>query len=208
LDEVGGSVANDDSGNGNHGSLLNGVAFATGRDGNGSVHTGAANQHIRVPNSASINTATTQLTLSAWVRASNPAASFYQGIVTRQFGTSFQDQWYLSLVNGRAGFAINTTVGGAQSMVSPAAIAVNQWTHLTGTWDGTTMRLYVDGVQVATRLAGGTLVATANPITIGANQNDATANAAQELFRGNLDGVMMANRAFTPTEVTNLASNP
>jgi len=37
------------------------------------------------------------------------------------------------------------------------ALTTGQWYHIAGTWDGTTQRLYKDGVEIASQTPGGTL---------------------------------------------------
>ncbi len=204
FDENTGTTAADSSGNANTGTLLNGVAWGAGHSGAGSVHNGASNQHVRVANSASINGVTDRLTLSAWIRPTAPTAVYYQGIVTRQLGSSYGDQWFLDLVGGKPTFSV-TTVNGASTATAPNIATANTWVHLTGTYDGTTIRLYVNGTQVATSPATGVVPAATTALIIGGNQNTAAANTAEEQFRGTIDDVVFHRRAFSAGEVATLA---
>ncbi len=52
-------------------------------------------------------------------------------------------------------------------MSGDTSLALNAWTHVALTWDGATMRLWVNGVQVASGAQGGVLEANTNPLRIG-----------------------------------------
>jgi hypothetical protein len=53
--------------------------------------------------------------------------------------------------------------GGSQSDVySPSAVVVDQWYHVVGTYDGAAMKLYIDGVEVASAAKTGDITRTAN----------------------------------------------
>ena len=63
------------------------------------------------------------------------------------------------------------------------------------TYDGATMRLYVNGTQVASRAQTGAIQATDNPLWIGGN------SPYGEYFQGLIDEVRVYNRALPQTEV-------
>ena len=86
--------------------------------------------------------------------------------------------------------------GGAGVQVNgTAALVVGTWTHLAVTYDGATMRLYVNGVQVATRARTGNMVTSANPLQIGGD------SIYGQFFTGLIDEVRVYNQARTATEI-------
>ena len=63
------------------------------------------------------------------------------------------------------------------------------------TYDGVTLRLYVNGTQVATRATTGTIQTTDNPLWIGGN------SPYGEYFQGLIDEVRVYNRALTQADI-------
>jgi hypothetical protein len=95
--------------------------------------------------------------------------------------------------NGRPGGHANT--GSDLWASGPAVPALNAWTHFATTYDGTTIRLYVGGVQVATRAQTGSLLAGTQPLRFGG-----TAVWA-EWFQGRLDEIRVYDRALTAAQI-------
>ncbi len=82
-----------------------------------------------------------QWTLSVWINLSQAC----QGITTIATACVYQGQprahgIRLSLVNGKPCITLNRT-----TITAPASVPLNQWAHLAATYDGSTMRLLVDG---------------------------------------------------------------
>ena len=99
--------------------------------------------------------------------------------------------------------AAGGTFGGVTPVVAaPAANPVNAWTYVTFTYDGSIMRLYVNGTQVATRIANGTVQSVSNPLSIGGNL------PYGEYFAGLIDEVRVYNRALTPAEIQTDMNSP
>lgn len=94
-------------------------------------------------------------TLESWIRPS----AFHDtvGIVGNFRRTEFGGSGYALLVDGsgRLGMVYAHDNGVVDYVWSPQPIALDAWSHVAGQWDGRTMRLFVDGVDVARHSVGG-----------------------------------------------------
>jgi chitodextrinase len=108
------------------------------------------------------------------------------------------DAWLLHASNNTGDLrpAAGGTYAGTVGLISaPSAIPTSVWTHLAQTYDGTTLRLYVNGTQVASAPHAGALQVTASPLSIGGSL------AYGEFFQGRIDDARVYNRALSPAEI-------
>jgi hypothetical protein len=88
------------------------------------------------------------------------------------------------------------TFGGTVRYISgPTASPVNAWTHLALTYNGTTLRLYVNGIQVRSQAVSGTIETNSSPLRIGGN------SPYGEYFIGRIDEIRIYNRALSQAEI-------
>src|SRR5262249_19167335 len=88
------------------------------------------------------------------------------------------------------------TFGGANMVTyGTAALAVNTWTHLALTYDGATLRFYVNGVQVSSLAQTGNIATSTNPVQIGGD------SIFGQYFRGTIDEVRVYNGALTQAAI-------
>ena len=197
FNETAGATSADASGNNNTATLVNGPLFAAGKNGNGLRFDGI-NDYLTVPNSAGLNVAGSALTLSMWI---NPTGSTGdQVVVGKHWNTSMTSPYYqygLELgSNGRVPVFLIGTTGGHQAASMGTALAVNQWSHLTIVFNGSTVAFYVDGAVASTKSLAFSITARGNPLRIGADAS------TQQFYKGMLDDVRLYNRALTQAEVT------
>ncbi|HWM07988.1 MAG TPA: LamG domain-containing protein, partial [Solirubrobacteraceae bacterium] len=133
----------------------------------------------------------TSMTLEAWVRPAN--VSYWRTVVIKEQPGQLAYALYSSTDNGRPSGHVYTT--GDSAIQGTSALPVNTWSHLTTTWDGLTLRLYVNGTQVSSGALTGTAVASTSPLRIGGN------SVWAEWFSGLIDEVRVYNRALTPAEI-------
>jgi len=143
------------------------------------------------------------LTMSAWVyrNVNQPGDRL---VLSRQQGLSTSDQYFLGFHDNAYLAGVQTTSGYSVLIVGAASSA--QWIHLAATYDGATLRLYVNGSLIASRAATGNIVSDpSRPLILGAGQNDGS-SAVQEAVSGRIDDVRLYTRALSATEIQALAS--
>ncbi len=190
FNEGAGTAIADASGTGNHGTA-SGTSWAPmGRFGSALSFNGSSGW-VTVPDSASLDL-TNAITLEAWVNPVQVTGS-WRTVIFKQTTTGIA--YSLFAANGAARPAGQVQIGGEQSATGPSQIPVNAWTHLATTYDGATLRLFVNGTQVATKAQTGNAVVSTGVLRIGGN------SIWPEPFRGLIDEVRIYNRALAAAEI-------
>jgi hypothetical protein len=96
--------------------------------------------------------------------------------------------------------------GSEAELSGPAQAPLFTWVHVALTHDGTTLRLYQDGKEVASAPYARPQMPDTTPICIGCNQNGPGDSANDETLAGRLDEVMLYSRALSAAEVARLAA--
>src|SRR5690606_2969765 len=95
--------------------------------------------------------------------------------------------------------------GSARSLTSVGVYPSdgNTWVHVAATYDGSVMRLYIDGNEDSSRtLGGGGIAANSSPLSIGRDLGVAGG------FLGSLDDVRIYNTALAAADIAQLAETP
>ena len=190
----------DSSGNGYSGYLINGPVLTDGILGN-AFRLDGVNDRIRINYVAALEPTT--LTVEAWVNQD-------QTVTTKQYivgnADEFQSIGYgLRLdASGRPGFIMGRGFGtdGYENDIAVSATSIRdgQWHQVVGTFDGTVLRLYVDGVEKASVARTQALVPSGKEIYIGA---DSFFPYNSLFFAGVIDEVALYSRALSLAEVQN-----
>jgi hypothetical protein len=188
FDEGSGTTTVDMSGNNLSATVSNAAWTTGGRYGNALVFDGAT-ARVTVPDAAALHL-TSGLTLEAWVNPSAISPNWtdvvYKG----------NDNYYLEAATPQGAPAAGATAGGVDANVfGSAALPANTWTHLAETYDGSLLRLYVNGIQVGSQPLTGPLATSTNPLEIGGD------SIYGQFFRGTVDEVRVYNVALTPTQI-------
>ncbi len=187
-------TANDSAGT-NNGTLVNGPTFVTGQSGQ-ALKVNGSTQYVQVANAAALNP-TTAITLSAWVNATDWKGN--RRIVQK----GDKDNQYRLLAE-KTVMSFDLKGIGKISAALPSSSTTNAasaWHLITGTYNGTTMVLYIDGVAVTSAAHTGALAVTTDPLTIGTKNLSTTAG---DHWNGLLDDVRIYNRGLSASEVSAL----
>jgi hypothetical protein len=130
------------------------------------------------------------LTTAGWF---NPTSTKQSRTLMRKRdqGTS---AFALMLNDNKYQLVINLGNGKAASVVAPGKATANKWTHVAGTYDGTWLRLYIDGAEVAKTKAKGTIPPGPGPLLMA---ND----GSERRFDGLMDTAFFDTRALAANEV-------
>jgi hypothetical protein len=93
-------------------------------------------------------------------------------------------------------------IGGEVNAIGTAALGLNTWSHLAATFDGSALKLYVNGTLVTTTVIAGTIPTSTGVLRIGGN------SIWGEWYAGLIDDIRIYNRALTQTQIQTDMNTP
>jgi len=193
--ERGGTTLRDISGNNNHGTLTNmdpATAWVKTPMGSGLKFNGV-NNYVVVPNSASLNF--TQFTIEAWIKTSQTTIA----MIVQKYASASPNYGYALAMNTVTANQINMWVGGG-AWTSASFTWDGNWHHVAGSYDGVTVRVYVDGVLLASQAQ--THNQSNEPLHIG------SFGSAGYFFNGTIIVGDICNRVLTNKQIAQLYADP
>lgn len=153
----------------------------------------AASSNVNLGNSMnSVFAGTNSITVEAWIY---PTSNYnLQTIVGNYQG---EMQFLLRLDNLAPHFWISSPGSTNFSVaVGSTTVPLNTWSHVAGTWDGTTIRVFLNGVQIGTEAKAGAFPSMNQNVKIGGGLNNGT-----EYFTGNITDVRIWNVVRSQAEI-------
>ena len=195
----------DQSGQGNNGTAVGTTVVAdSGSGGSYAYDFDGINDYIDC--GAGFNPAT-NLSLAAWVYADTWSGdpNGVRSIIEKGFdGTN--EKFSFSCRSNGSYLDLYTYVSpdehGIEGQVAPPSVA--NWHHVCGTFDGSTWKLFFNGVQVATDADSTPLPSSNQDVSIGATK---VIGSPQRYFSGKMDDIRAYDRALTQSEITHLATS-
>ncbi len=199
--------ANDESGNGNNGTV-NGATLTQDRFGNANAaYDFGGDDWIEISYNPIFEFGPNSFTISCWGNkvGSNP----FQHLITRLFVNQYPDVTYSFFLRYQnSGIAMNTAsnqFGGNGGLTSNTQQGLGNWNHIVAVYNSQTqtMEIYKNGIIIATGAS------TSNPqaypssgnIYIGAEHPTANLPSGPQFLVGKIDDTGIWNRALTPAEI-------
>jgi hypothetical protein len=186
--------ANDESGNGNNGTV-NGALITNDRFGNSNQaysFNGISN-YINIPDNQNFHTLNS-ITISTWFKSLD-STNYWAKLVAKHYDAS-SGSFYIVWEHNYIRFSAITNFQYAG--INSGNIIDGEWHHACGVYDGTTMYLYIDGILINSSPNNGSIKETNYPVTI------ANSERWNEYYQGSIDDIRIYNRALTYDEIQTL----
>ncbi len=188
FDEGTGTSVADAAGKGNGGTISGASWDSAGRNGKALSFDGV-DDRVTVPDANSLDL-TSSMTLEAWIKPRT--AGGYRTAILKERPGNLAYALYASTTQANRPAA----EAGSAELLGSSALTANTWSHLAATYDGSVLRLYVNGALVGSKNQSLGLPTSGNPLRIGGN-----AVWTDEHFDGLIDDVRVYNRALSPSEI-------
>jgi Concanavalin A-like lectin/glucanases superfamily/Domain of unknown function (DUF1929)/Bacterial Ig domain/Glyoxal oxidase N-terminus/Fibronectin type III domain len=201
FDEGSGTNANDGSGNSLTATVTNTTWTGTAKFGTALAFNGN-NSWVSVPDFGALDL-TSGMTLEAWVYPTALGAGVWRNVLIKErSGGEIFNLYANADTNAPALFVVQDPKVGSIGLRGTSPLPLNTWSHLAATYDNVTLRLYVNGVVVASRSLTGPLLPSTGPVRVGGN------SVWGEFFQGSIDEVRIYNRALTQTQIQTDMTTP
>jgi glucose/arabinose dehydrogenase/PKD repeat protein len=195
-----GTTTTDVSGNGQIASIAGATWTAQGRYGNALSFDGV-NDMVTVGHSSLLNL-TTGMTISAWVFPTAHGNGVWRNVIIKERPNGEVYNLYSNVDTNVPTVYVDPAPTTWLDARGTSQLPLNTWTHLAGTYDGTTLRLFVNGTQVGSRAVSGALLTSTGALRIGGN------SVWGEFFQGRIDEVRVYNRALGAAELQTDINTP
>jgi hypothetical protein len=177
-----------------------------------------------VPNSSSLNfngtsayinvtdqnlNITDSITVEAWINSTQWGATSAQNTIFCKHGWSQGEAGYVLRAGGNGQLSFN--IGGVDTngvnvswvndtTPNSAVITLNVWHHVAGTYDGDSLKVYIDGILKQTKAFNGTIAPSPGYAPRIGALSDPT-YGPDRYFKGNIDEVRVWHRALSQAEI-------
>ncbi len=154
--------------------------------------------HIEIGDVAALNITGEKITLSIWFKITTNAME--HKLLAKWSDSPAKFSYLLSIrSDNKPQIAINT--GSTSTAIGTTPIVLGRWYYLVGTYDGTTMRIYLDGVEENTTAKTGNISSNTAPVRIGVGSG----NTNEQPMDGDAGHCAIWDIDLTAGEVASLA---
>ena len=153
--------------------------------------------YISAPNNPTLNP--NFISIEAWIKADSWGANSWENVIVSKDGWASGNQGYVLRAGANGTLSFNFAgVGAWYEVTSTPVMALNKWYHVAGTYDGTTLRIYINGEEVNTFAYNGTINNGTYDLHIG---RAAFTNGGNRYFDGMIDEVRVWSQAIPQSSI-------
>lgn len=160
----------------------------------------SSNDYIEVGDVPALDLTGDEVSLSAWIRLESINGE--QKVLAKWADVGDRFQYLLSVnTSNHVIFAVYS--GGVALTEGTTVLAAGAWHHIAGVYDGSTIRVYLDGVEEGSASKSGNMPSTTAPVRIGAGSSGA---GTEQPFDGEIGHCGIWDAPLTAGEVASLAA--
>ncbi len=144
------------------------------------------------------------MTLEAWVYPTAVGAGSWRNVIIKERPSGEVYNLYANTdVDAPTVYCVLASSPSTPFSASAVStLPLNNWSHLAATYDGSMLRMYVNGIQAGSRAISGPLLTSTGALRIGGNQ------VWGEYFQGRIDEVRIYNTALSAAQIQSDMNNP
>lgn len=199
----------DRSGNGHHGNATSTLTQGDVRMGNigQALYFDRVNKEIEIPYDSSFDIPST-LTVAAWINTDGTEGSTAPNQIVGKresdgYGLEYSKGGWASCSANSFCMIIRDGATYYTAQIS-AADYLGEWTHLVGTYDGSNVRLYVNGELKSTTAHTGSITYSGNTVVCLGSDPSSTGCTGTWVFHGLIDDVRIYNRTLAQDDISRL----
>jgi hypothetical protein len=154
---------------------------------------------VDLGNPAALQITGSNITIEAWIYPTSWRTNVFEGgIVVKEMNSSNNGYMFRAGNNGRLNFAFGASGLPWKELTSAAnTLSLNTWQHVAATYNGSRVKLYVDGIAVDSANYSGNIGNATNNCVIGGWYSTG------RNFPGKIDEVRIWNSARTGSQIAN-----
>jgi hypothetical protein len=156
--------------------------------------------YLRVADSQSIRSFTNAITIEVWFKASSfhVEHSFINTIIRKNIADGLEN-FFLRIRNVDGRSVVQMSIGyDIEGLSVPYEFSTGTWYHLAGTYDGSAMTVFVNGLSIKSEKVSGTMYIDKSDLFIGKGDPEFSSG---EYFHGELDEIRIWNVARSQEEI-------
>lgn len=177
-------------------SLDGGASWAEGKNGKGAKLNGSG-ARVTIPVAPLVSGLMKQFTMSAWAKPARYQID-WAWVANRERDDGTAEHYALGYFEGQPSASGIGSIG--TYLIGTTKDTVDKWAFLAMTYDGSEMRLFLDGVLIDSKQVATSFSSDTTPLLVGCNSEDGSKTFTQ-CFDGVVDDLRIFDRALSGLEL-------